>query len=439
MISIRKKLLTSILLVVSGVTLLLAVITYFSIREEMDEFYDQNLREVAHTILATSPTKRSSLADKIEIDHKLKGEEEYLTQIWNKNALQYSSHPYVEFPLQQIDGTGRVPFENSQWRYYRKSQGDIVVQLAQDLKERHTVVIEIYGFLLIPILIQFPILAGLIWVMIGYSLRPLQDISNLIRNRNSSFLKPISGEGIPVEINVLVQELNNLLSHLEQALEHQGQFVADAAHELRTPLTAIKLQLNVLRRADNEIESIEAMDTLEKGVLRSTRLVQQLLELARQEPEKIEVEFSMIDLSGVIGECIEQVMPMARSKEISVASRILSHQLIKGNIAKLSVMIGNLITNAILYTNEKGRVEVTLRADLGKVILEVSDNGIGISAEDRKRIFDRFYRVAGTGEIGSGLGLSIVQSIANQHNATIDITDGIDGAGTSFRVSFKVA
>ena len=437
MISIRKKLLTSILLVVFGVTLLLAIITYYSVREEMDEFYDQNLKEVAHTILATGPTKRTVLADRIEIDHKLKGEEEYLTQIWNKNILQYSSHPYVQFPLQQQDGRGLVPFENSKWRFYRKTEGDVTVQLAQDLKERHSIVIEIYGLLLIPIIIQFPILAGLIWMMIGYGLRPLQDISNLIRNRNSTFLKPLSGEGVPVEINVLVQELNNLLLHLEHALTSQREFVADAAHELRTPLTAIRLQLDVLKRADNQTETAEAMDTLEKGIVRSTRLVHQLLELARQEPENIEIEFSNVDLSKIIHDCLAQIAPMAKAKGISMTAQILSQPLVMGNAAKLGIMIENLVTNAVIYTHNGGRVVVTLQSHADKAVLEVADNGIGIAETDKERIFDRFYRVAGTNVMGSGLGLSIVRNIVDLHQGEIKITPGIDGVGTGFHISLK--
>lgn len=435
MISIRRKLISSILLVIFVITALLAVITYFCVREEMDEFYDENLKLVAHTILATGPTA-STKVDDIEIDHKLRGEEEYLTQVWNNGKLEYSSHPYVNFPFQNKDGKGRVQFSDSTWRFYSKTHGDITVQLAQDLKERHTVVLEIYGFLLIPIAIQFPILAGLIWLMIGYGLKPLRDISTLIRNRNSSFLEPLPNDKVPVEITVLVNELNDLLSRLKKALEAQRRFTADAAHELRTPLTAVRLQLDILKRADDEEEKQAALFTLEKGVLRSTHLAQQLLELARQEPENIEIAFTNVDLAHIIEECVEQAAPLAQAKNITIVPKIFARPFIEGNGVKLAVMIGNLITNAVTYTNENGHVEITLRHDKSGIVLDVADDGIGIPAHARDRIFDRFYRVAGTGVTGSGLGLSIVRSVADLHKADIAISSGIGGKGTTFQVIF---
>lgn len=433
MISIRKKLLRTILLVVFAVTLLLAIITYFSVREEMDEFYDENLKQVALTILNITPADHAQpyFGDP---NAKLRGEEEYLTQVWHKGALQYSSHPHVNFPLQVNDGKGETQFEDSTWHYRRQSNGDTTVQLAQDLNERHSVVIEIYGYLLIPILIQFPILAFLIWVSIGYGLGPLSTISSLIKNRNPSFLAPLPSDDVPVEINVLVNELNALLARLKLALESQRQFTADAAHELRTPLTAVRLQLDILKRADDDKEAKAALATLEKGVLKSTRLVHQLLELARQEPENLELPFSHVNLARIVEECIEQAQPLSKAKGIRITPKIMGRPTVTGSAPKLAVMIGNLINNAVTYTNDKGRVEITLRQNGQQAILDIADNGIGIPPDVRTRIFDRFYRVPGTSAAGSGLGLSIVRNIVDLHKAKIEVAEGIGGAGTTFRI-----
>lgn len=434
MTSIRKKLLSSILVVIFSVTLLLAIITYFTVREEMDEFYDGNLRQVANTILATGPTGKTSVS--VETARKLRGEENYLTQVWINGALEYSSHPNIEFPLQGSDGRGRTQFNESTWRFYKQTDGEIVVQLSQDLKERHTVVLEIYGFLLIPIMIQFPLLAGLIWIMIGIGLKPLSDISSLIKNRNPQFLEPLPQENIPVEINALVGELNDLLSRLGKALVLQRQFTADAAHELRTPLTAVRLQLDILKRAENDDEKDSAVDMLEKGIVRSTRLAQQLLELARQEPENIESPLSEVDVARIVEECLDQSHPIGQAKNISVSFHFTNRPIIMGNPSKLAIMIGNIIGNALTYTKENGHIEITLGNDDNGVFLDIADDGIGISPHERNRVFDRFYRIAGTGEIGSGLGLSIVRNIANLHKAQIQILDGISGRGTNFRVIF---
>lgn len=436
MTSIRKKLIFLILSVLFGATLLMATVTYFIVREEVDEFYDENLKQVAYTILNTGPSVETQNLH-APFGNKLRGEEKYLTQVWKNGVLKYSSYPHVELALQENDGRGRILFNNSKWRYYKQSNGDISIQLAQDLKERHSVVIEIYGFLLIPIILQFPILAGLIWVMVGYGLKPLSDISNLIKNRNPQFLDALPEDNVPVEISGLVSELNDLLQRLKDALESQRRFTADAAHELRTPLAAVRLQLDILKRADDEEEAKAALLTLEKGVLRSTRLVHQLLELARQEPENVDTPFVKANLAHIVEEIIEQSAPIAEAKNISLTPKITDRPTIIGNGPKLTVMIGNLISNAITYTKDGGHVEVTLRAGRDSVILEIADDGIGIKPQDRDRVFDRFYRVVGTGTTGSGLGLSIVRSIAEAHYADIDITDGIGGKGTTFRVSFK--
>ncbi len=439
MTSIRKKLIFLILAVIFAVTVLLATVTYFSVREEMDEFYDENLKQVAHTILSTGPSGNIEPAGHRGIGTKLRGEEKYLTQIYKNDVLVYSSYPNVEFPLQAHTGKGRAKFNNSTWRYYKGTNGGVSVQLAQDLKERHSVVLEIYGFLLIPIILQFPILAGLIWMMIGYGLKPLHDISNLIKNRNPNFLEALPDGDIPVEINTLVHALNELLSRLEQALESQRRFTADAAHELRTPLTAVRLQLDILKRADDEEEKKAALETLEKGVRRSTHLVQQLLELARQEPENIEVEFSGVDLAKVVEEVIEQTIPISHAKNISVKFHAGNRPIIQANAHKLALMIGNLLSNAVTYTKEGGHVDIKLWADQDKIILDVADDGIGINPQDHERIFDRFFRVAGTGTTGSGLGLSIVRNIADLHKASINISKGIGGKGSCFQVRFQKA
>jgi len=436
MTSIRKKLIFMMLSVLFGATVLMAIITYFIIREEMDEFYDENLKQVAYTILNTDPGGETERLAPI-FGNKLRGEEKYLTQVWKRGVLKYSSYPHVHLPLQEKDGKGRVLFNNSQWRYYKQSNGDISVQLAQDLKERHSIVIEIYGLLLIPIILQFPILAALIWCVVGYGLKPLRDISNLIKNRTPQFLDALPEDNIPAEISDLVSELNSLLKRLKDALESQRRFTADAAHELRTPLAAVRLQLDILKRADDEEETKDALLTLEKGVLRSTRLVHQLLELARQEPENMDTAFVKIDLAGVVEEVIEQIIPIAAAKNINLTVKTTDRPSVAGNRSNLAVMISNLIGNAVTYTKNGGHVEIMLSADKNAAILSIADDGIGIKPQDRVRIFDRFYRVIGTGATGSGLGLSIVRSIADAHGAHIDISDGIGGEGTVFYVRFK--
>lgn len=439
MISIRRKLLSSILTVLFLVSVLLAVMTYFTVREELDELYDENLKQVAHIILISLPTGNGAFPDHTEIDTTLRGEEEYLMQIWKNERLIYSSHPHVKFPLQLEDGRGKTDFEKSRWRYYRESRGDLSVQLSQDLRERHSIVLEIYGILLIPIAIQFLIFGGLIWILVGRGLKPLTDISRLIKNRNPSFLEPLPNGGVPHEISALVHALNDLLIRLRDTLEGQKRFTADAAHELRTPLTAVRLQLDILKRAQDDDERNAALQTLEKGVLRSARLAHQLLELARQEPENSETPFTQVNLAQVVKEAIEQALPIAQVKNIAINSQVAGDLFVWGSAHKLLIMAGNLINNAVTYTKENGHIEIKAYRDGAQIILDVADDGIGIDEKDHDRIFDRFYRVSGTGTTGSGLGLSIVRNILDLHKAGIHISGGIGGRGSTFQVRFPCA
>jgi two-component system OmpR family sensor kinase len=172
---------------------------------------------------------------------------------------------------------------------------------------------------------------------------------------------------------------------------------------------------------------------LGKGVARSIRLAQQLLEMARQEPENISYPFERLRLAGVIESVLEQARPFGLKKSV-VLDTDIEDVMVEGNAAQLGIMIGNLVDNAILYTPEGGHVKISVRRQGGYIQLDISDSGIGIAPKDRERVFDRFYRVAGTGTTGSGLGLSIVKNIALLHGIEVEILEGLAGKGTTFRL-----
>ncbi len=437
--SIRKQLLVSILTLVVVVTALLVIATNISVREELDELYDENMKQVALVLAGTGLDDGIAAVTNPNMNKTLNGEEEFLIQVWRDGTLEYSSHPAIIFTLQPENEFGTTEFNGRQWRYYRLDHDGAYIQVAQDLHKRHGVVAEIYNVFVVPILIQLPLLAGLIWVLVGLAMKPLTRLSRLIEARSASFLEPIADDGVPLEIRSLVDALNSLLVRLETALTAQRRFTADAAHELRTPLTAVRLQVDILKRATENDERADAMATLEMGVNRSIRLVQQLLEMARQEPENMQHPHSTVNLESVIRDVEEQLEPLARTKKIMLGVNIGRDLTVKGSAPQLNVMIGNLLNNAILYTPEKGHVTLTAHSDGENVIVDITDDGIGIAQKDMPRIFDRFYRVAGTNTTGSGLGLSIVRSIAVSHGIGIDVSPNPAGKGTRFRLTIKAA
>jgi two-component system OmpR family sensor kinase len=432
--SIKKQLVASIFSIIFISFIGLFGITYYELKDELDELYDENIRQIASAVSVSEVEMiKNGLAPKT-----LKGEEEFLIQIWNAQDLVYSSHSLTPFPRQDEGGVRTVPGpDGAEWRYYAIEHDDWLIQVSQPLSERHILIWEIYAQLLIPMLLLLPVLAGLIWFVVGVGFKPLKKISSSIEKRGSHFLDGLPEEDVPQEVGAMVCALNSLLGRLDESLKSQRRFTADAAHELRTPLTAISLQLDILGRAKSKADREEAVQSLHKGVDRSTHLVRQLLEIARQEPGAEDAAFGVCDLRDVLTEVAEQYALMAQDKDIALGIYNDMSAPIRGDANALSILVGNLVNNAVLYAPKGGRVEVSLSKAAEGFLVKVADNGIGIAEEERGRVFDRFYRVVGTKTSGSGLGLSIVQTIAERHGARVSIGDGLGGRGVSFTVVFS--
>lgn len=439
--SIKKRLLTGLLVVIVLSTLIGTAITFFELKEEMDELFDQNMKQIAHAIAVHNITEQSDfVSGHDDIRRTLKGEEEFLIQVWHNDDINFSSKPAIAFPNQGAGGVVTVLYENEEWRYYAINSGDgWLVQVSQPIPLRHTVIWEIYSEQLIPTLIQLPILMGLVWLVVGVGFAPLKRISESIEKRTAYFLERLPEDDVPKEVYSMVQAINGLLDRLSQALDSQRRFTADAAHELRTPLTAVRLELDILKKAENQEERGQSLEKLYGAVDRSTRLVHQLLEMARSEPEQASEEIKTVALKPLVQKLIDELMPLADKKSITLQMKDFENVSIEGRSHALSIMAGNLINNAVQYTPERGRIEISAKSDKGRIIVKVSDDGPGIPENERDRVFDRFYRIldpAHSGITGSGLGLSIVESIADAHRATIAISEGLGGKGVSFEIHF---
>lgn len=266
----------------------------------------------------------------------------------------------------------------------------------------------------------------------------MHDISVAITKRSATRLQPLS-ENTPIEIQPLVRELNELLARLNTSLQAQRNFVADAAHQLRTPLTALQLQLGNLKRAKTDIERERNAANLQNGINRATQLVQQLLTLARLEPDAAEPQKPFINLTHLAQHVLTAHTDMALDKNIDLKLHSITGILVPGNEENICVLLENLLGNALRYTPTGGKVIIHVYTENGQAVINVLDNGIGIKESERERIFERFYRVLGTEVEGTGLGLSIARSIAEQHGGTITVADGIDGKGVGFVVALPLS
>jgi signal transduction histidine kinase len=254
-------------------------------------------------------------------------------------------------------------------------------------------------------------------------------------------MAPLAAGNVPEELVPLAESLNALLARLDEALSAQRRFTADAAHELRTPLAALKLQVGLAKRAQDESQRASALTELEAGVDRAAHLVEQLLTMARLEPESPDRRHERVDLAALARDAIVARASLAEDKRIDLGLTGAAGAPVRGDPAMLAMLIGNLLDNALRYTPAGGRIDVAIEASPDETRLSVIDNGPGIAPADRQRVFERFYRGGAQGgeATGSGLGLSIVRRIANAHGATVTLGEGPDGRGLAVDVRFPVA
>jgi two-component system OmpR family sensor kinase len=359
-----------------------------------------------------------------------------VVQIWDRNGVQvFLSRPQQSLPRYAQLGFNMVATSDGEWRVYSMVAGGQVVQVAQPMSARRELAASMALRSIVPLLAIVPFLAILVWFGIARGLRPLERVAAEVGERSPRALEPLPEAGLPLEVRPLVHALNGLLGRLDRALGSQRAFIADAAHELRTPLTAVHLQAQLAERAATDVERARALAELRAGLERATRLVEQLLTLAREEPGVSERPFAPVNLTELAHHVVAEQAAIAASRGVdlgfaesaSASGEIIVH----GDAAGLRVLLSNLVDNALRYVPEGGLVDVAINRSNGNAVLEVRDNGPGIPAAERSRVFDRFYRAAlpGVADIpGSGLGLAIARRIAERHDACITLAPGIAGA-----------
>ncbi|MCP3680839.1 MAG: hypothetical protein GY782_11540 [Gammaproteobacteria bacterium] len=297
-----------------------------------------------------------------------------------------------------------------------KKRVSLTITTAEALSTRQQINRTIDWETITILLLGYPILGLLIWLIVGYALRSVKQLTRMVSKRAATEFDPIDTHNIPIEIRPLVEALSNLFERLHEAFERNQQFAADAAHELKTPLAALKTQLQVALHASNEEARQKNLEKVVIGTGRCSHIVQQLLDLSRYGPEALALEKRCVDLTIPVQEVTAQLAPIALKKSIDIALQTSeSDNDVYGNETALAILIRNLVDNAIRYTPNHGKIIVSVTTQDGQVILSIQDSGPGIALNIRDRIFERFYRVLGSKTTGSGLGLAIVKQIAELH------------------------
>lgn len=443
--SLQRRLL---LLLLGGIAigwLAMIGLTYKDAHREVDELFDAQMAQVAQTLLALA----SEYDDDDDIARLEGGSHKYqkkfIFQLWDHEGrlLLRSEHAPLQ-ALVERDGYSDADAQSkSHWRYY--AQWDKERKLRVIVGEHHHMREELSRHLIWRMLamsmLELPLLGLWVWFATRQGMAPLSAVADQVAQRAPDHLDAVAPARAPHELRPLLDALNDLLARVGRAFESERRFTADAAHELRTPLAALTTQAQVALRARDAAERNHAIEQLVVSSRRASRLVDQLLTLARLDPAA-GLPRAEVAIDVVAADVCADHGGMALEKQIALELEADAVRL-SGSEPMLRVLLRNLVDNALRYTPTGGRVLVQLGMDATGVRLMVSDSGPGIPPESRAAVLQRFCRLAGQEVEGSGLGLSIVARIAELHGAQLELIDGLvvadGGCGLAVCLHFPAA
>ncbi len=413
--SIRARLAFTLSLAILCVALAAGVFSFFSAFDETHELQDDVLRQIAD-LLGREP----SLPSYWQGGTKMPDNDEQsrvIVRAFNGDKTAEKAFPLPSLP----DGLHTLAVNNEGFRVMFKTlPGGGRIAVAQSVALRNEAARDSALRAVMPFLILLPVLLLLVANIVRKMFKPITSLSGEIDLREGRELYPVSEEHLPVEIRPFIVAINRLLGRVERVMGEQRRFIADAAHELRSPMTALSLQAERLSGAEMSAAARERLFVLRRGIERGRKLLEQLLAFSRAQltPEQHAYPISVPHIYRLV---LEELMPFAEAKRIDIGMESGDDVSLCVNESDLLILVGNLVDNAVRYTPERGRIDLSVTKDGGKILLEVRDSGPGIPVSERERVFAPFYRIPGSGESGSGLGLSIVKSIADRWGAKVHL------------------
>lgn len=456
--SIRRRLLFFLLSATAFIWSIVTLVSYFDSRQEIEKLFDARLVQTGKAVILLT---RHELYEQLSYEGQQRMRERNVPeqiygeahpyeqavafQIWlGQDHLAVRSSSAPQTPLGPFDnGFSNRDVNGEPWRIYTVAASDqpMAVMVGEKMANRTVLENSITWRFLGAIVLAMPLLATLIWIGIGRALRPMQRLAQDVGARGVDSLESINADQTPIETRPLVDALNTLFARVHTALEKERRFTADAAHELRTPLAAVKTHAQVAQRAQDHSERDHALRHVVDGVNRTTHLVEQLLTLARLDPDAVKhrgLKLAPVAVCDVAARTLADLAPAALGRNVELSLNEDCTGTALGEEAMLGVLLRNLIENAIHHTPSGGQVAVSVKTDADGVRIVVEDSGPGIPAADRERVFQRFYRRLGTDAPGSGLGLSIVQRVIEIHQARIRLGEAALG-GLKVEVTLPIA
>lgn len=442
--SLQGRLLLLVLGPVVGVWFVTASLTWIDVREELDELLDSHLAQAAALLVVQQAAEIDDDHPGVDAPTLHRYAPKVAFQVFHEGRLaQRSSNaptdPMLDVTGSAADGYKTIAINGTAWRVFATHgrERDVQVFVGEQVASRNAILWAVLRSSLGPALLAVPLLALAVWWAVRQGVAPLRLVGRVLAQRSPQALQPLTVRRAPSEMTPMLDALNGLFGRISALLEAERRFTADAAHELRTPIAAIRAQAQVALGATADAERRHALHATLQGCDRATHLVEQLLTLSRLESGSAPVLVD-IDAAAVARRVLTDAAPLALSKQQTIEFDATKTCSVRGDAALLSVMLRNLVDNAIRYSPAGASVKLVVTDVQGAVQLSLDDSGPGMSADDMERLGKRLFRVVGSGQEGSGLGWSITRRIAAVHRAELHVARSTTLGGLSVQVRFPV-
>jgi two-component system sensor histidine kinase QseC len=441
--SIRQRLLVLILSIFFLICSLIAAFFWWRSSNEVDQLFDEQLVLIADLIAVITQHERvENNQFNLSFDlHRYGFQFPIVFQAWSgEGQLLLHSPDAPRLPLTHADSDGfsDARINHQHWRIYTQSfpagEQTHIIHVARTHSLHEHLVKEFLLNILKPVALLLLPFIGLLWLAINGGLAPLHELAKEISDRDHSNLEPLTPRDVPKEVTVMVNEINALFLRLKRAVERFSRFTSDVSHELRNPIAGIITHTHIALNSPEQAQKRQSLKLVVKGSHQLAHIVDQLLTLARIEPDQLRDSFVRVNLHAVAVEVIAESTPKAIEKGLDIELQGEDPVYILGNKELAAILLSNLIRNSIHATPAGGLISVRLEESYEGVSMQVTDTGPGIPEAERKRIFERFYQLPGSS--GSGLGLSIVQAIASVHTGRVSLAPREGGSGLVVRVQF---
>lgn len=423
--SLQGRLVLLVLTAVLGIWLVAAVCTWRDVSHELDELLDGHLAQAAGLLVVQQSHSLQDDDHAVDAPTLHRYAPRVAFQVFHEGRLVLRSANAPEAPMSTVMKSSRfttVNIDGRAWRVFATygTESDVQVYVGEQVSSRMSILWAVLRGTMWPMALALPLLALAVWWAVFRGVSPLRRLGRTLADRRPDALDAVHVDGATSEMQPMVDALNALFGRITALLESERRFTADAAHELRTPIAAIRAQAQVaLGEADDAIRKTALQNTLH-GCDRAAHLVEQLLTLSRMEADAAPT-MAEVDLVALTKRVTALVVPASLGRNQALELDAPVRVTVRGNEALLAMLVRNLIDNAVRYSPPAARIHVAVREEGGRAILEVEDSGPGMSDEDIKRLGERFFRVLGSDENGSGLGWSIVRRIAAVHGFDIHI------------------